>query len=139
MRRITFWVLSTVATLILLFNYRTSMMGSGFAEASVRESTTKSGTGGGGTGYPGSAVKIRWGTVQVAIVVKQNKIIDVRVLSYPTGNGQDKKINLYALPVLRERVLKAQSADIDAVSGATFTSGGYRTSLQAAIDAAHLR
>jgi uncharacterized protein with FMN-binding domain len=57
---------------------------------------------------------------------------------YPSGNGRDREINAYALPVLRQETLAAQSATIDAVSGATVTSEGYRESLQSALDAAHL-
>ena len=67
------------------------------------------------------------------------RITDVSVLQVPDGNGRDQEINAYALPVLREETLAAQSAHIDTVSGATVTSDGYRESLQAALDAAHLR
>ena len=52
-------------------------------------------------------------------------------------NSRDDEINAYAVPQLRSEVLTAQSASIDAVSGATVTSGGYVESLQAALDAAH--
>ena len=61
----------------------------------------------------------------------------MRALTYPSGNGHDTAINAYALPQLRQEVLAAQSAQVDAVSGATVTSDGYRESLQAALDAAH--
>jgi uncharacterized protein with FMN-binding domain len=60
------------------------------------------------------------------------------VPTYPSGNHRDEEINAYALPVLRQAVLDAQSAHIDTVSGATVTSDGYKQSLQAALDAAHL-
>ena len=57
---------------------------------------------------------------------------------YPNENGRDQEINAYALPVLRQETLDAQSANIDTVSGATVTSDGYIESLQAALDAAQL-
>ncbi|HEY3506568.1 MAG TPA: FMN-binding protein [Actinocatenispora sp.] len=60
------------------------------------------------------------------------------VPTYPNGNPRDAQINAYALPILAQEVVSAQSADIDTVSGATVTSDGYKQSLQAAIDAAHL-
>ena len=66
------------------------------------------------------------------------KITDVQVPVYPQENGRDQQINAYALPALRQETLDAQSATIDAVSGATVTSDGYRQSLQSALDAAHL-
>jgi len=54
------------------------------------------------------------------------------------ANGRDRQINSYALPILKQETLSAQSADIDTVSGATVTTEGYVESLQAALDAAHL-
>jgi uncharacterized protein with FMN-binding domain len=57
---------------------------------------------------------------------------------YPNGNGRDREINARALPVLTQETIAAQSAAIDTVSGATVTSNGYKESLQAALDAAHL-
>ena len=62
----------------------------------------------------------------------------MQVPVYPTGNGRDQEINAYALPILTQETLQAQSANIDSVSGATVTSDGYLQSLQAALDAAHL-
>jgi uncharacterized protein with FMN-binding domain len=152
MRRITLWLLSTVATLVLLFSYRTSTMGSGTTLASPAEAQrggstgTASGTGasggssgsGGGTTYTGSVAQTRWGPVQVTIIVVDGRITSVTVPVYPNGNNRDVQINKYALPVLQRETIAAQSADIDTVSGATVTSQGYKQSLQAAIDAAHL-
>jgi uncharacterized protein with FMN-binding domain len=80
----------------------------------------------------------RWGPVQVSITVANGKITAVTVPVYPNGNGRDQEINAYALPVLQQETLTAQSADIDSVSGATVTTDGYKESLQAALDAAHV-
>ena len=146
MRRITLWLLSTVAALVLLFSYRTSTNSGETATAAAAPLSnaggTSSGSGGAGTSsgktYTGSVAATRWGNVQVTITVADGKITDVAVPVYPNENGRDQEINAYALPVLRQETLDAQSADIDTVSGATVTSDGYIESLQAALDAAHL-
>jgi uncharacterized protein with FMN-binding domain len=70
--------------------------------------------------------------------VTGGKITDVTAVQYPNGNGRDQQINSYALPVLAQEALSAQSAQIDHVSGATVTSDGYVQSLQSAIDQANL-
>jgi uncharacterized protein with FMN-binding domain len=147
MRRLTLWIVSTIAGVVLLLSYRTSLGDrppapvSGPAPGIVPES--------GAPPSAGSKVKVRaltvngtvadtrWGPVQVQATIENHKITDVRVLRRPTGSDRDDEINGYALPRLRAEVLSAQSADVDAVSGATVTSGGYRESLQAALDAAH--
>ncbi|MET7969648.1 FMN-binding protein [Micromonospora sp. NPDC005305] len=150
MRRITGWLLSTVAALVLLFSYRTSTMGAGGESSAITSgadgaagSTWRGagdGTGGGdGDGTAtGSVAQTRWGPVQVKITVSGGRITDVAVLQVPDGNHRDQEINDYAVPILRQEALAAQSARIDTVSGATVTSDGYRESLQSAIDAAHL-
>ncbi|MGI8329511.1 FMN-binding protein [Actinomadura scrupuli] len=152
MRRITLWLLSTVAVLVLLFSYRTSTMGGGTAAGAGATSGRNPETPGGSTGtaaggsgapsgtttYKGSVAQTRWGPVQVTITVTGGKITDVAVPVYPNGNPRDEEINAYALPVLHQEALASQSADIDTVSGATVTSDGYKQSLQAALDAAHL-
>jgi uncharacterized protein with FMN-binding domain len=144
MRRITLWLFSTVAALVLLFSYRTSTNSGGptttvaATAAPAPDTTSDSATSGGGKTYSGSVAQTRWGPVQVTITVADGKITDVAVPTYPNGNHRDQEINAYALPVLTQETLSAQSADIDTVSGATVTSDGYKESLQAALDAAHL-
>jgi len=150
MRRITLWLLSTVAALVLLFSYRTSTMGAGGDTAAVspaQPGTSGSGQSGDaptdndaqtsqGTTVDGSVAQTRWGPVQVSITVSGKKITEITVLASPDGNHRDVEINAYALPILRQEALRAQSADIQSVSGATVTSDGYKESLQAAIDRA---
>jgi uncharacterized protein with FMN-binding domain len=140
MRRITLWLLSTVAALVLLFSYRTSTMGREAPAPDVALEDVDSGaaTSSGATTYKGSTAQTRWGPVQVTISVADGKITGIDVPVYPNGNGRDRQINAYALPILKQETLAAQSADIDSVSGATVTSDGYMESLQAALDAAHL-
>ncbi|MFJ9897023.1 FMN-binding protein [Streptomyces sp. NPDC091280] len=84
----------------------------------------------------GSTVQTRWGPVQVRITVSNGKITDVTAVQSPSDNPRDQEINSYALPQLRSEALAAQSAKIDTVSGATYTSDGYRQSLQSALDSA---
>jgi uncharacterized protein with FMN-binding domain len=96
-----------------------------------------SGPGGRDLTVNGSVVRTRWGPVQVQVKINNHKIVDVRALRYPDGNDRDAEINGYALPQLRAEVLSAQSAHVDVVGGATYTSGGYLKSLQSALDAAH--
>ncbi|WP_243755161.1 FMN-binding protein [Paractinoplanes brasiliensis] len=74
----------------------------------------------------GTVPQTRWGPVQIQAVIVGKKITGVRVLQHPTGNSHDDQINAYALPQLRQQVLRARSARIDGVSGATVTSDGYR-------------
>ena len=91
----------------------------------------------GGT-YAGTVADTRWGPVQVEITVADGTITAVDVLQYPTGNGKDQQINARALPILVQGTIRAQSANIDMVSGATVTSDGYVQSLQSALDQAGL-
>ncbi|MBN9210876.1 MAG: FMN-binding protein [Microbacterium sp. 71-36] len=86
--------------------------------------------------FTGSSVNTRFGPVQVQITVSGGSVTDVQVPVYPSENGRDQQINSRALPVLVKETLDAQSADIDMVSGATYTSTGYLKSLQSALDEA---
>jgi len=88
------------------------------------------------TTVDGAAEMTRYGLVQVEVVITGGKITEVTALQYPNTDGRDVQINSRAIPKLRAQVIAAQSAKIDGVSGATFTSDGYVTSLQSALDAA---
>ena len=85
--------------------------------------------------YTGPSVDMRWGPVQVVIVVRNKKIVDLRATA-PTERRRSEEINSQALPLLKSEVLKAQNANIDLLSEATMTSEAYATSLQAAINSA---
>jgi uncharacterized protein with FMN-binding domain len=76
--------------------------------------------------------------VQVEIVLSGGKLTGVNVLQAPDGNDRDFEINTQALPILNQETLSAQSGRIDSISGATYTSEGYISSLQSAIDQAGL-
>ncbi|MFF8596189.1 FMN-binding protein [Streptomyces sp. NPDC015220] len=103
-------------------------------------STGSTGTGGstGTRTVTGETAQTRWGPVQVRITLSGRRITEVSAVVYPTENPRDQEINSYAVPQLRREALAAQSADIDSVSGATYTSDGYRRSLQSALDSAGL-
>jgi len=84
----------------------------------------------------GASEMTRYGVVQVQVVITGGVITDVKALQYPQSERRDIQINSRAIPLLRAQVIAAQSAKIDGVSGATFTTDGYVTSLQSALDAA---
>jgi uncharacterized protein with FMN-binding domain len=85
----------------------------------------------------GPSVNMRWGPVRVRITVKGRRITNATATA-PTERPKSRSINQRALPILRQEVLRAQSARIFVVSGATLTSDAYGTSLQAAITKAHV-
>jgi uncharacterized protein with FMN-binding domain len=70
----------------------------------------------------------------VEVRLSGSRIIDINAVRLPDGNQRDVEIAGYAVPQLRQEALSAQSAQIDTVSGATYTSEGYIRSLQSALD-----
>ncbi len=82
----------------------------------------------------GNVVNTIYGPVQIQAAVKAGKIIKVTILRQPSTTVHDLQIGAFAFPQLEAETLSAQSAKIDMVSGATYTSGGYIQSLQSAID-----
>jgi uncharacterized protein with FMN-binding domain len=75
--------------------------------------------------------------VQVEVVTSGSRITDVRAVHLPDANQHSRDNSAAAAPHLRQEALQRQSASIDTVSGATYTSEGYRQSLQAALEQAH--
>lgn len=86
--------------------------------------------------FNGDLIDTRFGPVQVQLQFTNGAISEVAVVAYPNGDGTSVRINARALPELRTEVLAAQSAQINSVSGATYTSHAYEKSLQSAIDQA---
>lgn len=86
--------------------------------------------------FTGQAYSDQYGNLQVQVVISAGRITDVTLLQYPQNEPQSSFISSQALPLLREEVLQAQSARIDAISGATFTSENYAASVQSALDLA---
>jgi uncharacterized protein with FMN-binding domain len=85
--------------------------------------------------FAGAPSTNEYGTIKVTITVSGGKTTDVAA-SYPTSPSRTASINSRAIPQLRQEALSAQSAKIDTISGATYTSGSYRISLQSALDKA---
>jgi uncharacterized protein with FMN-binding domain len=88
--------------------------------------------------YTGSAITTRYGIVQVKITVSAKNITDVGFVQLTAFDGRSQQINSNAAPILLQETLSAQSANIDSVSGASYTSDGYVQSLQSALDKAGL-
>ena len=86
--------------------------------------------------FDGSAVQTRFGPVQVSVTIANGTITEVTALQLTNDGGRSVMISNQAAPILRSEVLAAQSAQVQNVSGATYTTNGYLTSLQAALDAA---
>jgi len=98
--------------------------------------TTKSGAKSGT--FTGTAESTQFGNVQVQAVISGGKLTNVIVLQVPDRGGYEDQIVQIAVPELKSEALSAQSANIDVVSGATYTSQGYAESLQSALDQAGL-
>lgn len=86
--------------------------------------------------FDGPVVNVNYGDVQVQITVVGGKITDARALQAPSGRSD--RYTQYALPILRQQTLAAQSSNIQGASGASYTSYGWYTSLQAALHKAGL-
>ncbi len=142
-------VVSSIAVLVVGWQ----LGGQPAVTAPAQQSTTSgagttgssTGTGTGSTGgssttgtFTGDTTQTRYGPVQVQITVAKGTITDVTALQLTNSDGRSVQISQQAAPILRQEALQAQSAQIQSVSGATFTSEGYTTSLQSAIDKAGL-
>jgi uncharacterized protein with FMN-binding domain len=155
LRRVTLAAAATVTGFVLLLSLKphtaptaadaASSAGRSPSSSSSSSSGSSSGNSSGASGgskstgtgtVTGDSVQTRWGPVQVRITLKDGKITESTAVVYPSDNPRDQEINSYALPELRRETLAAQSAQIDSVSGATYTSDGYRQSLQSALDSA---
>lgn len=158
MRRVALAIFSTVTGLVMLLSFKTHSSTS--ASVPVAVSGTDSGSGSSGASTPtavasnsapasstpasaaktvtGDSVDTRWGPVQVQVTVQNGTLTAVQAVVYPQNNPRDEQINSYAIPQLNSEALAAKSAQIDMVSGATYTSEGYLGSLQSALDKAGL-
>lgn len=103
--------------------------------------TTGSGsgtTGGRGT-FTGTPVNYNYGTLSVQITVSGSRITKVGIASLTDGgNFRSQSIDQQAVPVLEQQAMAAQSAKIQGVSGASYTSAGFERSLQSALTKAGL-
>lgn len=132
--------ISSLVVLLLTLKPHQLPATSGEAPRSSTPSSSGTSTGtasGAATGtFTGDPVDTQYGTVQVAVTLANGKLTAVKVLQAPDQNGRDQQIASYSLPRLTQEAIGAQSAHIDAVSGASYTSQGYIQSLQSALDQA---
>ncbi|MFD8143711.1 FMN-binding protein [Streptomyces sp. NPDC059708] len=138
MRRVAVTTLSTTAGVVLLLALKPHQ-GHPPAVSAPRPAASAPGGAASGTRtgeFTGDVVDTRYGPVQVAVTLAQGHITAVHVLRVPSERGRDREIAARAVPRLTEEALGAQSASIDAVSGASYTSEGYIRSLQSALDEA---
>ena len=87
--------------------------------------------------YDGTGEQIPWGVIAVRVTISGGRIVDVTPTSLSSG-GRSTRIDQFAVPILHDEALAAQSANINMVSGATWTSQGYAASLQSALDSARV-
>ena len=150
MRRVILAVTGTIAGLVALLSFKAhvptvpvaSTSGTGGSSTSSSSSRTipgefQSAVGpltAGETTITGKVGNTVYGPVQIELVVKSHKIVKVAVLEQPTNTIHDIQIGEFAFPKLISETLTAQNAKVDAVSGASYTSAGYISSLQSAVD-----
>ncbi len=82
----------------------------------------------------GSLQRTLYTSVQVAAVLRDGRLVDVRALALPSLDARSRQISAMAAPILRREAIASGSAHVDTVSGATYTSEAYAQSLQAALD-----
>jgi uncharacterized protein with FMN-binding domain len=100
------------------------------AASSVAEKSSSSASG----TATGDAIATQYGDAQVKVTVKRGKIVSIEALQLQGNDPRSVMISSSAAPILQQEALSKQSAGIDAVSGATFTSASYAQSLQSALD-----
>lgn len=81
----------------------------------------------------GTSVSTPFGPVQVRIKVKAGRVTKATAITYPTGDHRSAQINAYAVPQLQQQAVAAQSASLDGVSGASWTTYAFQKSLQSAL------
>ncbi|MFD5271153.1 FMN-binding protein [Streptomyces sp. NPDC058335] len=137
LRRVVLAGAATVSGIVLLLSLKPSSDPGSAQAAGAGAAAQEAAQGGAGAAVSGAitgdASQTQYGAVQVRVTVSNGKITKAETVQAPKG-GQSDRITADAVPELNQAALTAQSADIDAVSGATFTSEGYKKSLQSAID-----
>ena len=129
MRRAILAVVATAAGLVALLSFKTHS-----SERTVATPEPAASLPPGERSITGDVANTAYGPVQVQVVVATSKIVKVNVLEQPSSTEHDLQIGQFAFPKLISETLSMQSARIDSVSGATYTSGGYIKSLQSALD-----
>ncbi|MEU9311172.1 FMN-binding protein [Streptomyces sp. NPDC048256] len=140
LRRVVLATAATVSGIVLLLSLKPSSDPGAAQAAGAGAAAQEAAQGGSGAVVSGTmtgdAAQTQYGAVQVRITVVNNKITKAEAVQAPKGGTSDQKTAL-AVPKLNADVVAKQSPDIDTVSGATYTSEGYKKSLQSAIDKAN--
>ncbi|WP_326779834.1 FMN-binding protein [Streptomyces longwoodensis] len=141
-RRVVLTTAATVSGIVLLLSLKpgsdpaSAAAGAApGAPGAVQESAQGGAGAAAGSTVTGDAAQTQYGVVQVRLTVAGGKITKAEAVQAPKG-GRSDSVTADAVPRLNQEAVAAQGADIDAVSGATYTSAGYRQSLQSAIDKA---
>ena len=112
----------------------TGAAGSASDPAATSAPSAAGGSSSSTTTVTGAAEQTQFGTVQVSLTYTGSKITSVQTLQAPTDTGRDQMLTSYAVPQLEQEVISSQSARVDTISGATYTSEGYLASVQSALD-----
>jgi uncharacterized protein with FMN-binding domain len=137
MRRAPVVIAATAAGLALVLGYHphARALPGATAQAPAASAPAKAGsTASRQVTVSGADTPNQYGDVQVRVTTVGGRITQVSAVQLPSGDGRSQQISSFAGPQLAQQALKAQSAKIDGVSGATYTSDSYKTSLQSAID-----
>jgi uncharacterized protein with FMN-binding domain len=86
--------------------------------------------------YTGSVADAFYGNVQVSATISGGKLTDVKFLQYPDTHQTSVIINQQAMPYLKQEAIQAQTANVQIISGATYTSQAFQQSLQSALSQA---
>jgi uncharacterized protein with FMN-binding domain len=136
MRRSPIVLAATIAGTagVMAFHPHTPAVQTAAATTTTTPSKTATSTGSGARTATGAAVDTQYGAAQVRVTVKGGKITGIEALQLQGNDPRSLQISSSAAPILKQEALSKQSADIDAVSGASFTSASYTQSLQSALD-----
>ena len=136
MRRSPIVLAATVAGTagVMAFHPHTPAVQPAAATTPTTAATTPAKTASGARTATGAAVDTQYGAAQVRVTVRGGKITDIEALQLQGNDPRSLQISSSAAPILKQEALAKQSADIDAVSGASFTSASYTQSLQSALD-----
>ncbi|MFF4507250.1 FMN-binding protein [Streptomyces sp. NPDC001401] len=141
-RRVVLATAATVSGVVLLLSLKPASDPNAQAAGAAPQQTAgaqespqggASATGAGNGTVDGNVAQTQYGNVQVRLTVANGKITKAEAIQAPKGGTSDQKTAL-SVPKLTQETVAAQSAKIDSVSGATYTSNGYKQSLQSAID-----
>jgi uncharacterized protein with FMN-binding domain len=144
LRRVVLTSAATVSGIVLLLSLKPSSGSAGAVaggaapqQTAAAQESPQGGTSqqAGAQTVTGDAAQTQYGPVQVRLTLTGGRITKAEAVQAPSG-GHSTEVTENAVPKLNQEAVTAQSADIDAVSGATYTSGGYQQSLQSAIDKA---